>query len=285
MAEEDNEAGAVADCHIHIVGAPAMFPFAAGRSYSVGPASVADYRRAVGGTPVRRAVVVQPSFYGTDNAALLAALAEFGEAGRGVAVVDPEAADDRLLAVLHEAGVRGLRLNIQSVQGEGDPLAPLGVLDRLLAGSGWHIQLFVGPEMHRALAAWQGRIRAPLVIDHFGLVRPERMETDLPGLSALVEGGASVKLSAAYRIADDPLDPSVIDLARRIFALAPERMLWGSDWPHTPPHDGRAKDAAAIMPYRAIDTAAHFRAVESWFPDAADRRRLLIDNPARLYGW
>lgn len=290
------------DCHMHIVGPPERFPFAPGRSYASVEASVADYRQVMAATGIERAVVVQPSFYGSDNRCTveaLGALATLGDAGRGVAVIDPEIADQDLDA-LHRAGCRGARVNVASTaHGDGDALqARIAAIEARVRGLGWHVQVFTHPEGLPALAALQPRLEVPLVIDHFGLLRPELVETapmrgHLQALEAILDAGGWVKLSGLYRVADDFEAPSLAALARRLRERAPDRVVWASDWPHTPPH-GRAPaddsahdpvDDPGPLPYRDIDTGQLLSPVATWFPDEATRRQVLVENPARLYGF
>lgn len=276
------------DCHMHIVGTPDRYPFARNRSYATIPADVEDYRKVMAATGIGRAVVIQPSFYGTDNRCTIDALAEFGGAARGVAVVEPEISDDELDR-LHGAGFRGLRVNLHTLRSDADePVdAQIRHFDRRVRRLGWHIQLFITPANLPAVAQAQGQVSCPLVIDHFGMLRPELtvqepMRSYLAALEAILDGGGWVKLSGLYRVADDPMAPSLADLAGRLHDRAPDRVVWASDWPHTPPH-GHSRSDDAPLPYRDIDTGAQLAPVAAWFPDAETRRRVLVDNPARLY--
>jgi len=274
------------DCHMHIFGAQDRYPFAEPRSYTVPPADLEDYWRAVAGTEIDRAVVVQPSAYATDNRCTLDALDRLGEAGRGVAVIDPDSADDALLEELHARRVRGVRVNLRSVRAAARPVdRVLPQLDALLAGSGWHIQVFCDAGVLAEIAAVQPGLSVPLVLDHFGTIDPANPAPHLQDMARLLDGGAWVKLSGSYRISSGPDGPGVADLARHLFALAPDRIVWASDWPHTPSHAGATVSADTVRPYQDIDTAGLFRAVADWFPDPADRQAVLQDNPARLYGW
>lgn len=277
------------DCHMHIVGPPGRFPLAPGRSYATVEAPVADYRKVMQATGVERAVIVQPSFYGTDNRCTVEALAALGDAARGVAVIDPAIPDDELEA-LHRAGCRGARVNLAtSAHGEGESLeARIGRVEARVRDLGWHVQVFTHPEGLPTLAALQPRLAAPLVVDHFGLLRPELVDVEpmrgqLRALEAILEGGGWVKLSGLYRVADDFLAPSLAVLARRLHGRAPDRVMWASDWPHTPPHGRTPTDEGTLLPFRDIDTGQLLSPVAEWFPDENVRRHVLVDNPARLY--
>lgn len=274
------------DCHMHIFGDQKNYPFAEPRSYTVPPAGVEDYWKAVAGTEITRVVVVQPSAYATDNRCTLDALDAFGEAARGVAVIDADAIGDTELAALHAKGVRGVRVNLRSVRAAAAPVdAVLPKLGRLLSDSDWHIQVFCDAEVLADLAAIQPKLQVPLVLDHFGSIDPLAVNRHIDDMRRLVAGGAWVKLSASYRISTGPDGAGVADLARRIHAMAPDRMVWASDWPHTPNHSGATASSDTVLQYQPLDTAGLYHAVADWFPDPEIRRQILQDNPARLYGW
>jgi 2-pyrone-4,6-dicarboxylate lactonase len=278
--------GRAADCHIHIVADQSEFPLAEARSYTIPPARIETYWATMSETDVGRVVVVQPSCYGKDNRCLLNALESCGDQARGVAVVDPENLDDQLLSDLHSHGVRGVRLNLLSVRDQARPMETvLPEMDAALAGSNWHIQVFCAAETLPALAKLQEQVRAPLVIDHFGFVRPENSARDLPNLFRLLENGAWVKLSGTDRIASGPDSPGLGDLAREIFSAFPDNAVWGSDWPHTPMHSGASVSDDVVLPYREMDTPGIFFGVSEWFSDESDRHKLFVSNPARLYDW
>jgi 2-pyrone-4,6-dicarboxylate lactonase len=279
------------DCHMHIVGSPSRYPLAAGRSYATIAATPDDYRAVMARLGVSRTVIVQPSFYGTDNRCTVDAIRALGQAARGVAVIDPDI-PDRALETLHQAGCRGARLNI----GTSPPGADIAVeamvelIDARVRGLDWHIQIFTLPALLPRFAAVQSRLASPLVIDHFGMLRPELVAVEpirsqLQALLAILDGGGWVKLSGLYRVADDFLAPSLTALARRLTERAPERTVWGSDWPHTPPHSRMPADEQPLLPFRDVDTGALLSPVAVWFPDEATRRRVLVANPARLYGF
>ncbi|WP_051243567.1 amidohydrolase family protein [Thalassobaculum salexigens] len=274
------------DCHMHIFGDRTAYPFAEPRSYTVPPAGVDAYWKAVAGTDIARVVVVQPSAYATDNRCTLDALDAFGDAARGVAVLDPDSIGDTELAALHARRVRGVRVNLRSVRAAAAPVdAVLPKLDRLLCGSDWHIQVFCDPGVLADLVAIQPKLRVPLVLDHFGSIDPLGPDRHVADMRRLVEGGAWAKLSGSYRISTGPDGAGVADLARTIRDMAPDRMVWASDWPHTPKHSGATTNRDTVLQYQPLDTAGLYHAVADWFPDADVRQQILQDNPARLYGW
>jgi len=278
--------GSSIDCHIHVVGDLDQYAMAPHRSYTTPPARFEDYLATMSGTDVRRAVLVQPSCYGDDNSLLLESLDAYGNQVRGVAVVDPLTVTDRQLADLHARGVRGVRINLQSVRDRVGPIKDLlPAMDDVITGNGWHIQVFCAADTLAQLAELQQRIQSPLVVDHFGFVRPENRERHLPDLLRLLKDGAWVKLSGTDRIAGGPDRPGVKDLARQIFDAAPEHVLWGSDWPHTPMHSGTSETLHELRPYRDLKTAGFYTGAAAWFADASDRHKLFVRNPKVLYNF
>jgi D-galactarolactone isomerase len=266
----DVPAGA-ADCHHHIY--DPRFPPDARAALRPGEASVADYRALQRRLGTARNVVVQPSTYGTDNTCLLDALRQFGPAARGVAVVDDAVAGTEL-AALHRAGVRGIRFNlVQAVATTADMLAPLGARVHAL---GWHVQLNIAAALLPALAGTLARLPCPVAFDHLAHLPPEAGTAGpaFTALARLLENGRTwVKLSGAYlesRVGP-PDYADMTALAQALVRLAPERMVWGSDWPHPTARGDKPDDA------RLLDLLA------DWVPDGAARRRVLVDNPATLY--
>lgn len=272
------------DCHTHVVGDPQAWPMVADRHYTAGPAPAAALAAHLRACGLQRAVIVQPSFYGTDNGCLLEALDELQGAGRGVAVLDP-GVDDATLAGLHARGVRGLRLNMES-GGIRDPRAVeagLRAWAGRLAPLGWHLQVFATPATTGPLAGLLADLPVPVVLDHFALVASLDDPMAAP-LLALVRGGqAYVKLSAAYRIAPAWPRADVSAVARAFLEVNPARVLWGSDWPHTNREPG--KGPLETSRYRDIASADLRDTIARWLPTPALRQQVLVDNPARLYGF
>ncbi|KQP35558.1 amidohydrolase [Pseudorhodoferax sp. Leaf274] len=241
-------------------------------------AEVAAYRLLQQRLGTQRTVVVTPSTYGTDNACTLDALAQLGAAARGVAVVDAEVAEpelDRLAA----RGVCGLRVNFVSPQSWGTTTPQmLDTLARKAARRGWHIQLLAEPDQIVAMQALLARLPAPLVIDHLGRIEPaEGPASPAFGvLRRLLDAGRTwIKLSGVYMRSREggPAYGDVRALGQAFVQAAPERMLWGSDWPHTTEAPGTVDDAAlldVLHAWCASDTVLH---------------GILVGNPARLYGF
>jgi predicted TIM-barrel fold metal-dependent hydrolase len=276
------------DCHVHVVGPKLRFPLAERRSYTPMDAPLSELRAHLARLGLDRVVIVQPSFYGVDNACLLAALAELGPAARGVVAlpIDTAAAE---VDSLHRAGVRGIRLNMASLgRAAPDEIARLlqGTA-RLCARNGWHIQLFTHAETLVSLDDALRHLGVPIVIDHFGLVNPAEPDGAAARtlLKLLDSGRLWVKMSAPYRIADDLDDPNVSAFAERLVRTNPERLVWGTDWPHTPVHGLSAVHGDHEMPYREMDTAKLLRLLPTWCPKSQQVEDILIHNPARLYGF
>lgn len=287
MPEQSFPPPGACDCHVHVIGPKAQFPLARERTYTPQDATLDQLRAMLGRLGLDRVVIVQPSVYATDNACTLAAVDALGYAARAVAVLAPDTRGS-VVDELHRRGVRGLRLNVVSgLRASADAARePLAAAAALCARNGWHLQTYVPAAALEPLAPALLALPVPVVIDHFGLIAP-RVEAE-PQVGTLIDllesGRVWVKLSAPYRIADDPFDPAVAPLARRLAAANPERVVWGSDWPHTPPHGGHPVAGDREVPYRGLDTGALLALVREWFAgEEAMIARLLVENPARLY--
>lgn len=262
------------DCHAHIFGPAERYPFADGRKYTPPEALLSTYLQVLETLGVVRAVIVQPSVYGTDNRSTLDAIAAAGDRFRGVAVVEPSVTEAELQS-LHDGGVRGVRFNLHSGVGLSPTL--LESMAERIGPLGWHLQVFCEIDALPALEPRLAALPVPVVIDHMGLIQGGT-GVGHPGFQALlrlVRGGAWVKLSGAYRLSrQDVPYADVAEYARALAAAAPERCVWGTDWPHTSlwekpmPNDGDLVDVLA-----------------DWLPDEATRKAVLADNPARLYGF
>jgi predicted TIM-barrel fold metal-dependent hydrolase len=235
-------------------------------------------------------VIVHPSPYGADNAITLDALRALGARARGVAVID-ESVTDAMLAGMHEAGVRGVRVNLESA-GETDPAVSRHLLEwaaRRVAPFGWHVQTFARLSVIAALHDAIMALPVTLVIDHFG--RPDAsLGADQPGLEkiyALLESGkVYVKISGAYRISQAPDFADAAPIARAMIAANPDAIVWGSDWPHPGGGKGRAtRDLTAIEPFQKIDDGAALNRLAGWCANSAELEKILVANPARLYGF
>jgi predicted TIM-barrel fold metal-dependent hydrolase len=277
------------DCHVHVFGDPRRYPFFSGRTYTPDTATVQELRTMLGALHLDRVIVVHPSVYGTDNTCTLDALHELGDRARGVAVIDANTSDatlDRMAA----AGVRGVRLNLSTL-GITEPVAALHafqVVAERAHARGWHIQFNTSLTMIDALARQLLASPVPVVFDHFGGARGAA-GVDQPGFAAMVglvkAGKAYVKISgAADQVSTHPPDyPDAVPLARALVAANPDRVLWGSSWPHPGSSAGHA--STDLTPNKNIDDGLVLNLLPVWVPDPATRRKILVDNPARLYGW
>ena len=283
----DVPAGAC-DCHTHIHPDPTTFPFFAGRGYTPEPASaeqMAALHKALG---IQRVVIVTPSVYGTDNSPTLHGIKARGADARGVAVIDEKTPDTELDA-MDRAGIRGIRLNLLTA-GITDPAAGRDRLGRAIARMtkrGWHIQINTTPAMVAAVRDLVAASPVPVVFDHFAGARPE-LGIEQPGYPELVElvrsGKAYVKISGVYRSSKLAPDyPDMAPFAKALIAANIDRVLWGTDWPHpnpAPPPGGKPTD---VTPLLQIDDGRLLNLLAVWATDPAIRKKILVDNPARLY--
>ncbi len=265
------------DCHVHVFEG-ARHPYSEARGYTPPDATLAtlrDLHRVLG---IDRAVLTQASVHGTDNRAVLEGAASCPERLRAVVSVGPDA-DAATLRRMHADGARGLRVNL--VDPGGNPFSDLRDLARVArdaASLSWHVEFLVHVDEAVDFAPLARSLPTEVVVGHLGYM-PTARGLDDPGYRALLglveEGRCWVKLTGPYRITAEPDLPyrDVAPFARRLVALRPDRILWGSDWPHVMcrrpmPNDGALVDLLG-----------------EWVPDSETRRRILVDNPARLYGF
>ena len=259
------------DCHCHVFGPTARFPFADTRSYTPDEApyeAVAALHRQLG---IARAVVVQAACHGTDNAAMLAAIAHRPRTLRGIALLDLGRIDERQLRELHASGIRGIRFNYQG-RAEDPPARSVRAAMEQIASFGWHALLHCRTGMLSTLTELIERAPLPIVIDHFGQIEAGNGTRD-PDRRRLLQLAQRehvwIKISGADRI-DMPPFTKATALAQRLLTQDPRRILWGSDFPHPNPRN-RVTDAelTALIPLM--------------MPDPTLQRRVLVENPTRLY--
>ncbi len=267
------------DCHAHICGPASRYAYYEQRVYTPTDCLLPDYRAMLTVLGVERAVLVQPSFYAADNTVLLGALKDGGENFRGVAVVTNNIADAELQR-MHDAGVRGVRVNVVDTrEAKGVlPMTQLGELASRVKPFGWHMEFLAHvnefPDLDRLFAGFP----VDVVFGHLGYV-PTGAGTEAPGFQAflrlLKDRRAWVKLTGPYRISagDFPFADTNV-FAEALFAAAPDRIVWGTDWPHVKaswsipmPNDGDLTDLLA-----------------TWVPKHL-LKQVLVDNPAALYGF
>jgi predicted TIM-barrel fold metal-dependent hydrolase len=275
------------DCHVHALD-PRRFPFSPARTYTPAPATVAEMmalHRALGTT---RVVVVQPSVYGTDNSCTLDAIQQQGSVARGVAVIDDNTPDSAL-DDMHRAGVRGIRLNLEAA-GQTDPAIGIRLFQSALArvkGRPWHVQLLTRLSMVEGMKDTFAVSPVPIVLDHFAGAQAA-LGLEQPGFRTLLDlvhsGKAYVKISAPYRTSTRAPDyPDVAPLAKALIAANLQRILWGSDWPHPDSSQVASRKATDLAPFFQVDDGHNFNLFATWAPDPAQRKTILVDNPARLY--
>jgi predicted TIM-barrel fold metal-dependent hydrolase len=272
------------DCHVHVVGDPAHYPMLPSRPYTAGLATVGDLRAHLARIGFQRAVIIQPSFYGTDNRCLLDALHEMEGDARGIAVLDLSVSDAEL-ARMDEEGVRGIRLNLES-HGLGAGADLQGTLERWaqrIADLGWHLQVYAAWSVIQSCLPWLGALPVPVVIDHFGLVpvageESTRAEQQLA--RALAGGNLYVKLSGSYRVPGTTPE-GMIRLARSLVGANVDNVVWASDWPHTNREQGKAP--TEVSAFRHVDPQGLLTEIADWLPDDDAARKVLRDNPERLY--
>ena len=264
------------DTHAHVLGPAARYPFAAARVYTPPDCVYEAYRHMLDTVGISRAVIVQPSVYGADNRLLIDTLRRDPQRLRGVAVFDAGITDAEL-GVLDAAGVRGVRVNLvdRVDRAAALPLEALRVLAQRVAPLGWHLELLAHVDQHADQLLALQDLAVPVVFGHFGYMTPGR-GTDDPGFRALLDlvrsGRAWVKLTGPYRLTRTALPYVDVDaMAAALRELWPDRLLWGSDWPHVMLRGAMPNDA------QLVDLLAR------WLPSDALQRQVLVDNPRHLY--
>ena len=264
------------DAHCHVFGPADRFPYAQDRSYTPPDAPFEKLAALHGHVGATHAVIVQANCHGHDHAALLDAVARSQGRYRGVALLPPQA-DAALVRRLHDGGVRGARFNFVPHLGPSPSPDVFERVASLIAPLGWHVCLHVEGAMLGELLPRLARLPVPFVVDDMGRVRA-RDGLDAPAFRALLDlarvPGAWIKVSGMDRIGDGarPFRES-IPFVRALAEALPERTLWGTDWPHP--------NVAGDMPDDGEVVDAFFEAC----PDEALRRQVLVENPARLYGF
>jgi 2-pyrone-4,6-dicarboxylate lactonase len=272
------------DTHFHIFGPPERFPFVSTHEYTPPAAPLEHYQKMVAIIGIERAVVVQPSVHGLDNSATLDAIANSRGRFRGVGRIDDKTSKARLQK-LHDRGIRGVRFNLLD-RPRGN--VELDIFDRCvehIAALGWSVDLHIDT---KKLLEQEKRIRAlplPVVIDHIARIKPAE-GLNQPAFQLLLdlmsEKHVWVKVSGADKICNSRVHDyfglpfvEVIPYARAVIAAAPDRVIWGTDWPHSnnfaPGHTPNDGDL--------VDLLAEFA------PDEQTRKKILVANPAKLYGF
>jgi predicted TIM-barrel fold metal-dependent hydrolase len=273
------------DCHTHIHSP--QFPYYSGRVYTPDAAMPDEMAALHKALHIQRVVIVTPSVYGTDNRPTLLGMAARGNDARGVAVIDEKTTESELDS-MQKAGMRGIRLNL-ATGGTNDPKVGAQrfqtAIDRMKTRQ-WHVQLNTNLAMIAALKDMIAASPVPVVFDHFGGATPQQ-GPDQPGFDALVDlvrsGRAYVKIS----VNGGPLADysGFVPLARALVTANQDRILWGTNWPHPNSVTPAGRAPTELTPVFQVDDGLVLNQLPIWVPDANVRRKILVDNPARLYGF
>ena len=278
------------DCAVHIYNDPKRHPFWEGRTYTPEPATVPELKQVMRALGLDRVVVVQASTYGTDNSIVVDSIRELGSGARGVAVID-DRTTEASLDEMHRGGVRGIRLSLGN-QGATDPAAARQRVkrasDRMKNRKGWSVLISGSPETWEALRVELADVSVPIVIDHFGEPRVAD-GAGQPGFTAVLSlvksGKAYVKLSNADTLTRQPDLSDMTPYANALISANPQRVVWGTAWPHPSAGAVPGRKSTDLALHRQTDDGQVMNMLAIWAPDAAMRKMILVDNPARLYGF
>ena len=278
------------DTHVHVFGDPQRFPFAPARAYTPEQASIAEMKALHRALHTERVVIVHPSVYGPDNSCTLDGMKQLGSNVRGIAVIDEKTTESALDA-MDRAGMRGIRVNLETT-GQSDPAVARQrfqeAVDRIKRRDKWHIQVYTRLSVIEGIKDQVMAAPMPIVFDHFGGAQAA-LGVGQPGFDTLLNlmrtGNTYVKISAPYRSSTKPPDyADVAPLAKALIAANPQHILWGSDWPH-PASPAAHQPVTEITPLWKVDDGLIFNQLPIWAPDAELRKTILVDNPAKLYGF
>ena len=263
------------DAHMHVFGPLDKYPHVEHPHYTLPDGKLTHYLQMMSVLKLKRFVIVQPSFYGTDNRCMIDALNVAGSIARGVVMID-EATGAATLDGFHAAGVRAVRLDLfaRSALPTAEIQQYITRMASLCASLGWHVQFYAPGWVVRNLIPFLADVRIDFVIDHMGYMLEEDGLTPADFerlLSLLKDGNCWLKLSAPYRIAKHRGYEAVAPMAKAIIQAAPQKVIWGSDWPH--------------IPDSTRDTGELLNLLGSWTDHPAVRTMILSDNPARLFDY
>jgi 2-pyrone-4,6-dicarboxylate lactonase len=263
------------DSHVHVFGPAASYPSVDKPHYTLPDGSLPQLRGMARALNLQRFAIVQPSFYGTDNSCLLDALDAAGARARGVAMVDEQISDADLQA-MHVRGVRALRLDLflRASLPVSELIAYIERSVRRTAALGWHVQFYTPGWLIRDLLPFLADLPTDFVVDHMGymLESDGLTRNDFDRLLKVIGAGRGwIKLSAPYRLARDGNFERLRPLVNAVLDAAPSRVIWGSDWPH--------------IPQGSRDTGELLNLLGSWVSDMEVLTRVLVNNPARLFGF
>jgi predicted TIM-barrel fold metal-dependent hydrolase len=278
------------DCATHVFGDPKRHPFWEGRTYTPELATVPELKQMMRALGLDRVVVVQASTYGTDNSCVVDSIREIGSGARGVAVIDDKTTEASL-DDMHRAGIRGIRLSLgnQGATDRADARQRLKTAsDRMRNRKGWSVLISGTPTTWEVLRDDLAAFSVPIVVDHFG----EPRVADGPGqagfitvLNLVKSGKAYVKISNAETLATQSDLSDVTPYAKALIAANPQRVVWGSAWPHPSAGTVAGRKSTDLALHRQTDDGKMLNMLAVWAPDAATRKMILVDNAATLYGF
>ncbi len=275
------------DCHTHVFGPTDRYPLSADRQYTPDQARLEDMLRLHDQLGIERVVIVHPSPYGSDNSCTVDALLALGERGRGVGVIDEKTSDKQLQA-MHDAGVRGVRINLET-DGIHDPAMATRQLlwahDRV-KDLGWHVQIYTNLAVFASLEPVLDQLTVPVVLDHFCRAQAA-LGPDQAHFSNLLQrvrqGQVWVKLSAPHRISNAPDCADAAVMVQALIVANPDRLLWGSDWPHPGAAPGKPRQREVMETFNPIDDGRALNRLVEWVNEPIILKKILADNPAKLY--
>jgi 2-pyrone-4,6-dicarboxylate lactonase len=256
------------DAHFHVF--EPGYPHVPDPLYTFPGGTVEQYLALTAALGIERMVLVQPTFYGTDNSLLVDVLKRLGARCGGVVRIEEDATDAELDA-FHEIGVRAIRLDLfaRATWPTADLIAYIRRMAARAAPRGWHLQFYTPGAIVRDLLPFLADLEDTFVIDHMGYMTESDQDFERRLLALLAQGSCWIKLSGAYRVAKYKPLSSVAPLGRALVAARPDRLIWGSDWPHLP--DGQR------------DTGEILNLLADWAPTEEARQAILVDGPARLF--
>lgn len=275
------------DCHTHVFGPTDRYPLAADRQYTPDQARLEDMLRLHDQLGIERVVIVHPSPYGSDNSCTIDALLALGERGRGVAVID-EKTSDKQLQTMHDAGVRGVRINLETGSIHDPALATRQLLwahDRV-KDLGWHVQIYTNLAVFASIESALDQLSVPVVLDHFcraqAALGPDQAHFGNL-LQRVHQGQVWVKLSAPHRISNAPDCADAEPMVQALIAANPDRLLWGSDWPHPGASPGEPRQRDVVETFNPVDDGRALNRLVDWVNDPIILKKILVNNPAKIY--